>query len=530
MAAILAANPKAEIARAAEALAINVTAANGLADFVKSNLGPKGSVKMLVSGAGDIKLTKDGKVLLSEVQTKHPTASLICRVATAQDDTCGDGTTSVVMLIGELLKQTFKHVSEGLHPRIAIDGFLISLRHSMKFLDQFSVEGKVGRDQLLEVARTTLRTKLREEVADAFVSIVTDAVLCIQQKNVPIDLHMVELMEMSHKMETDSKLVRGLVVDHGARHPDMPKRVSNAYILTCNISLEYEKTEVNSSFFYSNPEEREKLVEAEREFIMERSRKIVELKKEVCANGEGFVVINQKGIDPLSLDLLAKEGIMALRRAKKRNMERLVLACGGQAVNSVDELTKDVLGYAGEVYEHVLGEDKFTFIEECKDPKSCTILIKGPNKHTIGQIKDAIRDGLRSVLNAIEDSRLVPGAGAFEVALHVELMKLKDQVDGRKQLGVEAFADALKIIPKTLATNAGYDPQEVMVKLLQQRKASNAPTGLDIATGDTIDPTTIGVWDNYRVKKQQLHSAVDIAKNLLMVDEIMRAGMSSLKG
>ncbi|KAJ1129851.1 hypothetical protein NDU88_008213 [Pleurodeles waltl] len=223
----------------------------------------------------------------------------------------------------------------------------------------------------------------------------------------------------------------------------MKKRVEDAFILTCNVSLEYEKTEVNSGFFYKSAEEREKLVKAERKFIEARVQKIVELKRKVCGDSDkGFVVINQKVIDPFSLDALAKEGIVALRRAKRRNMERLTLACGGTAMNSVDDLTPENLGHAGLVNEYTMG----------------------PNKHTLAQIKDAIRDGLRAVKNVIEDGCVVAGAGAVEVAIANALVKHKPNVKGRTQLGVQAFADALLIIPKVLAQNSGYDPQETWLK------------------------------------------------------------------
>ncbi|GLD75186.1 T-complex protein 1 subunit zeta [Lates japonicus] len=265
-----------------------------------------------------------------------------------------------------------------------------------------------------------------------------------------------------HSLRVDMRLIRGLVLDHGARHPDMKKRVEEAYVLTCNVSLEYEKTEVNSGFFYKSAEERGKLVAAERKFIEDRVQKIIALKNKVCPNGEkGFVVINQKGIDPFSLDALAKEGIVALRRAKRRNMERLTLACGGIAMNSVDDLTLECLGHAGLVYEHTLGEEKYTFIEKCGNPRSVTLLVKGPNKHTLTQIKDAVRDGLRAVKNAIEDGSVVSGAGAFEVAVADALVKHKPNVKGRAQLGVQAFADALLVIPKVLAQNSGYDPRRL---------------------------------------------------------------------
>merc|ERR1719191_1315596 len=323
----------------------------------------------------------------------------------------------------------------------------------------------------------------------------------------------------------DTQLVRGIVMDHGARHPDMAKRVENAYILTCNVSLEYEKTEVNSGFFYKTAAEREQMVAAERQFIDERVRRIIELKKQVVGDDKtkGFVVVNQKGIDPLSLDMLAKAGIVALRRAKRRNMERLTLACGGQAMNTVEDLTADCLGWAGLVYEQVLGEEKYTFIEDCKNPLSVTLLMKGPNKHTLTQIKDAVHDGLRAVKNALEDEGVVPGAGAFEVQAYHELVKYKDEVKGRARLGIQAYADALLVIPKTLAVNAGLDAQEVLVKLQAEAAACpGTPVGVDLATGEVLLPADQGILDNYRVKKQLLHSCTVIASNLLLVDEIMR--------
>ncbi|XP_059163201.1 T-complex protein 1 subunit zeta-like [Physella acuta] len=531
MAAIKSLNPKAEVARAAQALAVNISAAKGLQEVLRTNLGPKGTMKMLVSGAGDIKLTKDGNVLLHEMQIQNPTASLIARVATAQDDITGDGTTSNVLIIGELLKQADLYIGEGLHPRLITEGFEIARNKALEVLEQIKIKREIDRDTLIQVCRTSLRTKVYQELADLLTEHVVDAVLAIKQPNGLIDLHMVETIEMRHKTDMDSVLVRGMVLDHGARHPDMKKNIENVYILTCNVSLEYEKTEVNSGFFYKSAQEREKLVAAEREFINDRVKKIIEMKKKVCdGTKNNFLVINQKGIDPMSLDLLAKEGIVALRRAKRRNMERVVLACGGMAVNSVDDLVPESLGWAGHVYEQVLGEDKFTYIEDCKDPHSVTVVIKGPNAHTITQIKDAIRDGLRAVKNAIDDNCVLPGAGAFEIAAYQELMKFKDTVKGRARLGVQAFAEALLIIVKVLAQNSGLDPQEAIVKLQQEYLGVEQAVGLDIKTGEALIPVNEGILDNYNVKRQLLHSCTVIATNLLLVDEIMRAGMSSLKG
>lgn len=531
MAAITTLNPKAEVARASQALAINISAAKGIQDVLKTNLGPKGTMKMLVSGSGDIKITKDGNILLHEMQIQHPTASLIARASTAQDDVTGDGTTSTVMLIGELLKQADLYISEGLHPRVVTEGFDLAKQKTLQVLDELKLTGEVTREVLINVARSSLMTKIHHEQAEHFTEICVDAVLAVQPASGPVDLHMVELMEMQHRSESDSQLVRGIVMDHGARHPDMPKRTENAYILTCNVSMEYEKTEVNSGFFYKTAEEREKLVNAEREFIDNRVRKVIELKKKLCdGTNKGFVVINQKGIDPVSLDMLARAGIVGLRRAKRRNMERLALACGGMAMNCLDDMTEDCLGYAGVVYEHVLGEQKFTFVEECRNPQSVTILTKAPNKYTLEQFKDAIRDGLRAIKNALDDKAVVPGAGAFEIAAHAALMKYRQEVKGRARLGVQAFADALLVIPKTLAVNSGYDAQDTIVKLQEEFASAGVPVGIDITSGEALVPADAGILDNFCVKHQMINSCAVIAGNLLLVDEIMRAGLSSLKG
>jgi len=323
--------------------------------------------------------------------------------------------------------------------------------------------------------------------------------------------------------------VRGLVLDHGARHPDMPKAVKDAYILTLNLDLEYSKSEVSSNFYYSNADQREKLVESERKLVDDKVRKIIELKRKVCdGNSKSFVVINQKGIDPLSLDMLAKQGIIGLRRCKKRNLERLGKTCGGECVNSVDDMTESVLGYAGSVYEETLGEEKYTFVEDCRNPHSCTILVKGPNKHTIDQIKDAVKDGLRSVKNALEDDCLIPGAGCFELALSAHLKEHSKKVPGRAKLGVQAYAESLLVIPKTLAANAGHDPMDALINV-QDAQMEGQLAGLDVTTGQACSPVDLGIYDNYRVKKQLIHSAGIIASQLLLVDEIMRAGIAAGK-
>lgn len=518
-------NSGAEVSRRGLALHTTISAAKGLQSVLRSNLGPNGTIKMLVSGAGDIKITKDGKVLLDEMQIQNPTSAMIARAATAQDDICGDGTTATVLLIGELLKKAEQLLVDGLHPRVVVDGFDLAKAHLMNWLPSQKIAVETERELLVSVVRCSLLTKLSEKVSIGLAEILTDAVLTIARPEKQIDLHMVEIMPLMSLTPGASRLIRGIVLDHGCRHPDMPKRVKNAFILTCNISMEHENSEVQSGFFYSTGEQREKLVDAERKVVDDRVRKIIALKKSVCdGTDKNFVVINQKGIDPQSLDLLAKEGIMALRRAKRRNMERITLACGGIAVNSADGLSPDVLGFAGAVHEEVHEDEKYTFVENVKDPFSCTVLLRGPNKHTITQMKDAVRDGLRAIKNTLEDGCVLPGAGAFEISAYTELRKYaNEKVTGKTKLGVVAFAEALLVVPKTLAETSGHDALDCIIKL-EEEQAQGHFAGLDLSTGNALDPKATGIYDNYIVKKQMLGLAAVISTQLLLVDEILRAG------
>ncbi|KAI8039874.1 T-complex protein 1 subunit zeta-like [Drosophila gunungcola] len=532
MAAVSLLNPKAEIARAAEALAINTAGAMGLQKLMASNLGPKGTTKMLVSPAGDIKITKDGNVLLHEMNIRHPTANMIARASTAQDDSLGDGTTSTVLLIGELLKQAELLIPEGLHPRLLVEGIMWAKKRALEVLESLKIPTAIEREALIPVARTSLRTKLEPGLADMITDICVDAVLAIRGDGRDLlDLNMIEIMEMLQHTGLETQLVQGLVLDHGGRHVNMPKILQDAFILTCNVSLEMQKTSVNSGFYYKTAEEVYKCVTEEHRFIDLRLAKIVELKKQVCAgNQNGFVVITQKGIDVPSLESLAKEGILGLRRAKSRNMERLVRACGGEALQSLEDLREEHLGFAGLVREEELGETKYTFVEHCRNPTSVTILIRGQARHQIAAIKDAIHDGLHAVQNAIQDECVVPGAGAFELRAHKELLKVKNCVKGKAQLGVQLFAEALLVIPKTLATNSGFDVPDTMVKLTDAQRETEEFVGLDLATGEPMDPSSAGILDNFCVRRHILDSSSIIAGQLLLTDEIMQAGMTSLKG
>jgi T-complex protein 1 subunit zeta len=522
-------NPHAEVSRRGLALHANINAAGGLEDILRSNLGPRGTMKLLVSGSGELKLTKDGAVLLHNMEIIHPTAKIIARAATAQDDECGDGTTSVVLLVGEILRQAERPLIDGTHPRHLVDGIELARAELIRnFLPAVQTTVERGdREQLCQAVRSAIGTKLSDEhVVAHFAELVTDAALTVHRDNEPLDLFMVEIMNMESRTVMHSSFVRGLVLDHGTRHPDMPKDLQNAYVLTCNVSLEYEKSELGSGFFYSSAEQREKLAQAERDVVAHQVEKILQLKRQVCdgANAEtGFLVVNQKGISPDALDLLAREGIMALRRAKRRNMERLVLACGGTAVNSLDDLSPAVLGKATRVYEETLGEDKFTFVEAPSTARSCTLMLRGPDKHTLQQLKDAVRDGLHTAKHFLDDALVLPGAGAFECAAYQHLQAYSKQVHGRARLGVNVFADALLVIPKTLAENSGLDAQETILQMIEAHEAGRM-VGLDVHTGQLVEPMGFGIIDCCRPKRHAISLATTITTQLLLVDELLKAG------
>jgi len=436
------------------------------------------------------------------------------------------------------MRQSERALADGVHPRVLVDGFERAKVHAVEFLERYKTARALDRALMLSVAQTSLRTKVSpQSLADQLAGIVVDAVEIVRQDVVggTIDLHMVEVMQMKHRLASETRLVRGLVLDHGARHHDMPHRVENAYILTCNVSMEYEKSEVTSTMTYTSAEQRVQLAAAERALADATVKKAIELKRAVIAKDPTahFVVINQKGVDPPSLQAFADEGIIAIRRAKRRNMERLTLACGGTALNTLDGATIECLGHADVVYEQVLGEDKFTFVEGCRYPRSCTILVKGPDDHTISQLKDAIRDGLRAVKNVIEDGGcVVAGAGAFEVACAADLLRMAANTPGlgKAKLGIEAFARALLIVPKTLAENAGFDAIDTLLALQDEHARLATPTatiGVDLASGKPCDAAAAGIWDNVCVKRRVLQSAAVVAAQLLLVDVIMRAGKSS---
>eukprot|EP00917_Polyrhabdina_sp_WS-2016_P028156 GHVP01060069.1.p1 GENE.GHVP01060069.1~~GHVP01060069.1.p1 ORF type:complete len:531 (-),score=129.36 GHVP01060069.1:187-1779(-) len=519
-------SPKAEMARQKKTLRLIISDAVGLQELLESNLGPKGTLKMLVSGGGDIKITKDGKTLLGEMQIQSPIAALIARAASSQDDVVGDGTTSAVILVGEVLKRAAYAIDDGIHPKPLSDGIHLARDEAIKYLETLKRQKTGSREDILEVAKTAVGTKLDASLTKLISEMCTDSVISIQDEKGNIDLHRIEIVRMQRKVASESRIIKGLVLDHGARHSGMPSELRNCYVLILNVSLEYEKTEVNSSFLYSTAEQKDKLVQSERAFTDEKVKKIIEFKRKVCKEGESFVIINQKGIDPLSLNLLANEGIIALRRAKRRNMERLQLCCGGTAQNSVDGLKEEYLGFAGYVHQQAFGEEKFTFVEEVKDPKSVTMLIQGQSNSVIAGIVDALRDGLRGIKNFFDDKKTVlPGGGGTNAALSMHLAKFSESFFDKRQIGIKVLSDALLSIPRILAKNSGLDPVETILKLQEGYKNGSA-NGINLETGGLLDHDIEGVWDTYAVHRQSLESCTLISSTLLIVDGMIKAGRS----
>ncbi|SCM19092.1 T-complex protein 1 subunit zeta, putative [Plasmodium chabaudi chabaudi] len=532
-------NKKADSLRSTNVLLTNINASKGMYEIIKSNLGPKGSYKMLVSASGAIKITKDGNVLLNEMMIQHPTATMLGRICSSIDENLGDGSSSNLIITTGLIYLSEKFILyENIHPRIITQGFdtvkniLFDLLDTMKI--PIHMEDNFNKEVLYNVAKTCVRTKLPIQLADKLSEDLVDSIQIVYNKNKQIDLHMIEVMDIKRNMSINTKLVRGMVLDHGCRHPNMPNRLTKCFILVLNTSLEYEKSEVFSSFVYSNAEDRDKLVESERKFTDDKIKKIIEIKKNIIEKkfketGEmyNFAVFNQKGIDPISLDLLAKENIMALRRIKRRNLERIVLCCGGNPCNNVYDIVEEDIGYAGLVYEICVNDEKYTFIEEVLNPKSCTIFIQAPNDYTIKQIKDAIRDGLRSIKNAIDDNCVISGAGAFEIAAYNKLKQEEKNIKGKQKFSFDIYANSLLNIPKVLLENSGLDIHQSLFNVIDKYNENPAePLGVDLDSGEPIIPHLRGIYDNYCVKKQIISISTAIAQQILLVDEIIRAGKS----
>lgn len=488
-------------------LYISICAAKGLQEIMKNNLGPNGTMKILVSSSGEIKISKDGSYLLREMQIQNPTASLIAKTILSQKSYIGDGATSTIILIGEALKNIEKYLEKGLHPQILCDGIDLTRMEIEKWLPTKIINKTLDRKTLLKCARTVIETKIKKNLSNKFANIAVDAVLTIYNEGKIVDLERIEILQVNTRTESDSKWIRGIVLDHGARHPDMPKLINNALILLCNINLEYERPTTTSSINYNSIEEREKISLNERELIDKRVKSIIHLKRSVCQEKNcGFVLINQKGIDTISLDLLAKEGILGIRRAKRKNLERIALLCNCIPVNSIHNLNSNVLGFSGIVYEQIIGEEKYTFFENVSNPFSGTIIIKGRSSFIRKQIETSIYSAIKTLKLGIEDKGFLKGAGNIELMLQQHLLIYSTKIPGKKKYGVRAIANAIASIPRTLLENSGL-------------KVDNLSKCIEIygERGNSEDALQL---DSYSAKKHVFTTVCFLLIQLLLIDDI----------
>jgi len=494
-------------------LYISICAAKGLQDIMKNNLGPNGTMKVLVTGSGDIKISKDGGYLLNEMQIQNPTASLIAKTIISQKSYIGDGSTSAIILIGETLRNIEKYLEKGIHPQILCDGIDLARMEIEKWLPSQIINNILNRKTLIRCAKTVIETKIQKILAEKMANIAVDAVLTIYNEGKIIDLERIEILQINSRTDSDSKWIRGLVLDHGARHPDMPKIMHNAFILLCNINLEHERSETNSSFNYDCIENKEEISINERELIDRRVNTIIQLKRSVCLEkNRGFVVINQKGIDSISLDLLAKEGILGIRRAKRKNLERISLLCNCIPVNSIHNLKSDILGFSGIVYEQLIGEEKYTFFENVSNPFSGTILIKGRSSFIRKQMENSILNSIKALKLGIQDKGFLRGSGGIEMLLQKHLLAFSSNIPGKKKYGIRSFANAVTAIPITLFENSGYKI-DTLHKCLEIYEKTKEKLGNNI-------PGDLTCIDSFSVKKHIFTTVCYVIIQILLIDDI----------
>lgn len=497
-----------------EAQKSNIMAAKAVATAVRTTLGPKGMDKMLVDTLGDVVITNDGVTILKEMDIEHPAAKMMVEIAKTQDDEVGDGTTTAVVLAGELLKKAEELLDQEIHPTVIASGYRAAADKAMGIMKNMAISVSPDDDELLKkIAITAMTGKgsgiARIELADLTVK----AVKAIVDEDGTVDVDNITVEKKVGGSITDSQLVYGMVIDKERLHPNMPKKVKDAKIALLNTAIEIEKTEVDAKIEITSPDQLQAFLDQEETMLRDMVNKIVS----TGAN----VVFCQKGIDDLAQHFLAKAGVYTIRRIKKSDMEKLARATGGRIVTSIHDLAESELGRAGLVEEKKIAGDDMTFVVECENPKSVSIILRGGTEHVVDELDRAMEDALRVVGVALEDSLLMPGGGAPEIELALRLREYAATVGGREQLAIEAFAEALEIIPKTLAENAGFDQIDTLVSLRSSHEKGVKTAGLDMENGDPTDMQEMGVVEPMRVKTQAINSAAEAAVMILRIDDVI---------
>lgn len=513
--------------RGKEAQRNNIMAARIIAEAVKTTLGPRGMDKMLISGMGDIKITNDGAAILKEIDVEHPAAKMIVEVAKTQDDMVGDGTTTAVILAGELLGKAETLLDQNIHPTMIVSGYRKAFQKAEEILQKIGIPVDIeDRKTLRKVAVTAMASKVMGEAREHLANIAVDAVKQIVEqrgeKNTA-DIDNIQIIKKEGKSLADTELIQGIILDKEVVHPGMPKRVEKAKIALITAALEVKKTEISAEIRIRDPTQMKAFLDQETRMLKDMVEKV----KKAGAN----VLICQKGIDDLAQHLLAKEGIMATRRAKESDMEKLAKATGGRIINNLDDLKAKDLGEAGLVEERKIGDDKMVFVEKCKDPKSVSVLIRAGLEKMIDEAERAIHDALSVVADVIEHNKVVAGGGAVEAEIAKELGDYATKVGGREQLAIEAFADSAEAIPKTLAENAGLNTIDILVALRSAHQKKKGYTmGVDVFSGDITNMLEKGVIEPVRVKQQALKSAAEVASMILRIDDVIAATKPKAEG
>ena len=491
----------------------NIAAAKAVADAVRSTLGPKGMDKMLVDSMGDVVITNDGATILKEMEIEHPAAKMIIEIAKTQEQHCFDGTTSAVVIAGELLKRSEELVDQNVHPTVICEGFRLA---SDKAVELIETHGSgVNEKMLTEVAKTALTGKSTGAVKEFLSDISVKAVLSVAQEDdgVIVDLDDIKVQKKQGGSIRDSSLVDGIILDKERVHSGMPRSVANAKIALVNSAIEVKKTEVAAKIQITDPNMLSQFLDEEEQFLRSLVDKIVE--------SGANTVICQKGIDDLAQHYMAKSGIFAIRRAKKSDMEALSKATGGRIVNNLDDLSPADLGSASKVEERKIGDSDMVFVEGCPQAKSVSVLLRGGTEHVVDEVKRAFEDAIGVVAVAHEDGAVLTGGGSVIAALSRDLRLFAESTGGREQMAIEAFSSALEVIPRTLAENAGLDPVNTIIDLRKAHSEGKSTHGVNVYKGGVVDMAKAKVFEPSRVVEQAIQSASETAVMILRIDDVI---------
>jgi thermosome len=507
--------------RGREAQNNNIEAAKVVAEAVKSALGPKGMDKMLVDSFGDVTITSDGRTILDEMDIQHPAAKMMVEVAKTQDNEAGDGTTTAVIISGELLNKAQELIEKNVHPTVIIDGYKKASEKALETLEKIAIKVDIdsASDYLKKAAMTSMASKLVADHKEYLADIAVKAILAVAEKDgdkYKADVDDVKVEKKPGESVRETKLIQGIVLDKDIAHSGMPKRIEKAKIALLDCALEIEKTEFDAKINIESPEQMEGFLKQEEDMLRDMVDKIVK----AGAN----VVLCEKGVDDMVQHFLARKGIMAVRRNKKSDMEKLAKATGGKIVTNLDAITADDLGYAALVEERKIGDDKMTFIEGCKHPKAVTILIRGGTQRIVDEAERSVHDALCVVRDVVEEPKLVAGGGAPELETSRALRKYAETLPGREQLAVRAFAEALEAIPVTLTENAGLDPIDILSDLRSRHEKGETWAGIEVIAGKVQDMIKAGVIEPLAVKKQIIKSATEASTMILKIDDVIAAG------